>query len=243
MVKEVGMSRGKILAGVLAIIVGLVVTGFAYSNASRLVVTAEVVVPKEDIEPSTLITGEMLATKQVPRTLLEEGIYRSVEELAGRVSVTTLRRGRPVFHDQAVPPAQFRLASDPSLEVVSVTVEPEKACGGRIRAGNLICIYRVAIGRPAEGDPEALLASRGASVEKVVCTLALDVRASKGLPLVERKATPSAAAFGMPSVSQERPMSIITVGVPPEVALDLLRLMGEKATGRYDIMVTLGPLH
>jgi len=222
------LSRSTIAIAIISLLVALLATAFAYRNVERLTATAKAPVLVKDIPPSTIITREMLVEREVPRALQNEGIYHRPEELVGKVSTVPLKAGRPIYTDQAISLGEFRLTDDPSLEIVSIQVAPEYAVGGVVRPGHFICIYRIAVGHPQETSPQALLEGKGADLEKVTCTVALDVKASLGFPLEEK--------------GERRPLNIITVGVPHEVASELLRLMGEQRTGRYIAAITLGPL-
>lgn len=217
---------------------------YAYRFYDALVTTATVATVIQPVPPYTLLTAEMLEEKTVPRGILGEPIYRSPDELAGKVTTMALAPGQLVYRHQAVPPAQFRYTDDPALEVVSFPVEPSRAVGGQVQIGHRVNVYRVlALDHQrveVSDQPVALLALKGAEAEVLAEGVpVVDVRSRQGEPAnqpagpseVERSAQPD----------PQRPLQILTVAVDPLTAKRLVELAVEEQ-GAYEIWVSLAPL-
>ena len=97
---------------------------FSYTAYDRLVATTEVVVAAEDIEPYTVITSDRLRLKEMPRAILDEEIYVSEEDVAGRIAISRIPAEAMIYRPLAVAPSRFRYVSDPELEVVSILRAP-----------------------------------------------------------------------------------------------------------------------
>ncbi len=237
-----------VLVSLVCLLVSGAVGVFARHEFGRLVATTSLVVAGAEIPAYTLITPELLTTREMARTLEQEPVYRRVEEVAGKISTGFIQAGALIYTSQAVAPAAFRLTDDERLEVVSFPVKPERAAGGQVRVGHRINIYRIALavgpGKP-DASPEELLSQRSAAVEVLARDVpVVDVRSTQGEPageLVGRSHGQSQMEQQAAAAPRYVPMSIITVAVPPAVAMDLVRLMGETR-GRYELWVTLAPL-
>ena len=241
-----------LIVGVLALLAAVGGGFYAYRFYDSLVTTAKVVTVAVAVPPYTLITTDMLEERSVPRSILEEPVYRTSNELVGRVTTMVLVPGQIIYRHQAVPQAGFRYTNDPALEVISFPVDPEKAVGGQIKIGHQVNIYRV---RELDPDKAATELNRPTSESVVVAMPAdgkgakaevlaegitvVDVRAKQGEPAV-RPAAPSEVERTARTV-QVKPLQILTVAVDPETAQELVELAVEdQAT--FEIWVTLAPL-
>lgn len=217
-----------LIVGLLSLLAAVGGGAYAYRFYDAMVTTARVVTVARPVPPYTLLSAALLVEREVPRGILQERIYTSVEQLAGRMTTTTLLPGQLIYAHQAVPPAQFRYASDPNLEIVSFPIEPARAVGGQVQIGHLINVYRVSK-TPADAGATKLLATG---------ILVVDIRSRQGetagsssLPSqIEQSARPS---------EQIKPLQILTVAVRPDIARDLVEL---AASGQHEIWVSLTPL-
>ena len=134
----------QIILGLIAIAAGLAGAWYGRSTYLESVVTVQLPVPLQDIEPYTILSPEMLAWRDFPRALIaEQGDYATqVENLTGKITTSVLVAGLPVPYRLVALPSEFRLA-DPDLEVLSLPVSPEMAVGGQIQIGDQINIYRL----------------------------------------------------------------------------------------------------
>lgn len=239
------MKRWLFVVGFVSLLVALAGGFYAYRFYDSLVTTATVVTVGVRVPPYTLLTPDMLAEKSVPRGILSEPIYRSREELVGRVTTTALTPGQIVYKHQAVPPTAFHYTDDPALEVVSFPVDPARAVGGQVRIGQRINIYRVLTLRtpvPPEREAFPLTALKGAVAEVLATAIpVVDVRSRDGGPTGAWTDPSEIERSSHPDQQQQRPLQIITVAVPPETAQRIVELAVEEE-GDYELWVTLAPL-
>ena len=230
------MTR-KVLLAILAISLGIAgATGYYGKQmwpASGP--TIRVVSASQPIPPYVLITSDMLVEREMPKVLTREPVFLRPSEVVGRIATVPIPAGALIYHDFAVEAESFRLTPDPALEVVSFPARPEKAVGGQLRPGQRINIYRVAIGSQSTSlSPEQALSSKGAEAQLLAsAVLVVDARNGQGeLP---------AGASGQDVRARSAPPNIVSVAVAPEVAKNIIALVGETR-GQYDLWVTLAPL-
>ena len=231
-------------SGLLALLVAGLAFRLAYTNYNRLVATRLIVVAAEEIPPYTIVTPSHLTTKAMPRALERENIYLSPNEVVGKITTSYVPAGAPIYRSQAVPPERFRYVQDPTLEIVSIPVDPARAVGGQLRIGQVVNVYRVARGRgaPEETTPAALLEARGAEVELLAVAPVVDVRSGRGEPVVVGAPAPSRMEREARPRGNERPLQIVTLAVRPDVAEDLIRLAVEQEGQNYELWLSLAPL-
>jgi len=231
-------------SGLLALLVAGIVFRLAYTNYNRLVATRLIVVAAEEIPPYTIIAPSHLTTKAMPRALEREGIYLSPDEVVGKITVSHVPAGALIYRSQAVPPERFRYVRDPTLEIVSIPVDPTRAVGGQLRIGQVVNVYRAARGRetPGEATPAALLEARGAEVELLAVAPVVDVRSGRGEPVGVGAKAPSQMEREARPRGNERPLQIVTLAVRPEVAEELIRLAVEQEGQSYELWLSLAPL-
>ena len=245
------MSQRKVLLLVLLISVAVSLGVFFYAQGEfqRLVASRPVVVALEEIPPYSIITPEMLTTKEMARTIERENVYLEPVEVAGKITTMNLPAGALIYRDYAVPMAEFHICEDERLEVVSFPVRPDKAVGGQLRINNLVNVYRIAVGsNPPTGlSPDEMLARRGSAVELLAANILVKgVRTGAGEPGGEIRPTTTAGQAGQSSSQVEEgqpryvPIQILTVCAPPATVARIVGLMGETK-GPYDFWVTMPP--
>ena len=152
----------QIILGLVAIAAGL--TGAWYGRSTYLenVITVQLPVPLQDIEPYTILTPEMLAWRDFPRALIaEQGDYATQpDELTGKITTSILAAGLPIPARLVATPSEFRLA-EAELEVFSLPVTPEVAVGGQIQIGDQVNIYRLTAWEEPVVDKETYESTRG----------------------------------------------------------------------------------
>ena len=229
-----------LLALAAAVVAGLV----AETQYETLVATTELVVPAAEIPPYTLLTSELLTTRVFPAPLAYEPVYHTVGDAVGKLTRVPLGAARPIYTDQAVPPAGFRYSDDPRLEVLSFPVSPEQAVGGQIKPGHHINLYRVVLATaPAGVGPQLLLQTSPAAAQVLARDVAVvDVRSSGGASVgpAPRTGSSGTGLTSAPSAPSDKPLTILTVAVPPAVAEQIVRLMGETHD-KYLLWVSLTP--
>ncbi|MCL4488313.1 MAG: SAF domain-containing protein [Chloroflexi bacterium] len=250
-------NRWTFLIGVVSLLVALGVGWFAETQYQALVATTELVVPAIEIPPYTIVVPQMFKTRPFPAPMANEPVYRGLNEVAGMITTITLKPDQLVYRDQLVPPRQFRYTDDERLEVISFPIKPEQAVGGQIKTGQHINIYRLVLQTApnqsvaASPDPKVWLAAPGAGVELLQPdVLVVDVRSTQGSPIAPapkvQSTTSEATTYNTAETdtsNASRPLTILTIAVPPEIAKDVLRLAGEShVASRYLLWVSLAPI-
>ena len=241
-------NKWLLIVGLLSLLAAAGGGLYAYRFYDSLVTTATAVTVARAVPPYTALTPDLLVERDVPRGILQEPIYRTAEELAGRITTTALYPNQLIYRHQAVPASEFRYADDPALEVVSFPVDPEKAVGGQIQIGHRVNVYRVrkverrsAAIRPTTEDTVVIpIGGKGAEAEVL----------AEGIPVVDMRAKQDEPANRPTAPSQieqtarpepNKPLQILTVAVDHETALGLVELAVEEQ-GEFEIWVSLSPL-
>ena len=261
------MSKKATLPIILLAIVTSFWSGMWGKNQfERFTVTTAVITLNTDVPAYTVISAELITTKEAPKAFLKEPIAKEAKDIVGKVTRGPIQEGAIIYLNQLMDVRDWRLTDDPVLEIVSFPVSPEKAVGGQVAKGSRINIYRIATAKPTEplvhgtippgemlGGPPPnsypaleLLALKGAAVELLASEVpVVDVRSSGGEKA--GKVVVSTGGGGVIGGGEEQvkmvPLKILTVAVEPAVAMELLRLQGEtsKVDG-YEFWVTLAPL-
>lgn len=113
-------------------------------NAEKLFVKnlglVTIPVPVREIEPYTVISGDMFTTAEFTGYIRDFDYALSYSSLDGRMTTATLAAGLPVpmaFISQA---AGFYM-DDPKLEIVSIPAAPEQMVGGNIYPDQYVNLY------------------------------------------------------------------------------------------------------
>ncbi len=250
-------NRLALAIAFVSLLIALAVGWFAETQYQALVATTELVVPAVEIPPYTSVSPQMFKMRSFPAPVANESVYREPSELTGKISTITLKPDQLIYRDQAVSLKQFRYTDDERLEIVSFPIKPEQAVGGQIKPGQRINLYRIVLQTTPNPsvvnspDPKVWLAAPGAGIEVVESdVLVVDVRSTQGSPMVSppkvQSQTAEVTTYESASTSASdanRPLTILTVAVPPDVAKDILRLAGEAhVASRYLLWVSLAPM-
>ncbi len=234
------------LIGLAALIAALLVARLVARQVQAQVISAPVVVAKHIILPQTLITADMLTTREFPRAITSAPIYRDPKELVGLVARVEIVPDAPIFKSYAVSAPDARFSADAQAVAVALKVDTPRAVGGLIAAGQRVDVWRIAKAQPPRDlDPQTLLALRGAGVELVARDLrVLAVRASQGGQVAQPPALGLAGgeSEAVPTSSPASgTISVVTVEASQALAPALVQLMGELGNV-YDLWLTLSPL-
>ena len=213
----------QFIIGVLAI--GIAIAAGIYGRNAYLkeVSTYQIPVPVAEIPPYTVLTSEMFALRDMPRTMESLPYYQKAEDLSGLISVSALPAGLPVAQTGAVPPAQFRLA-DAAFEVLSIPVEPVSAVGGQIQIGQRVNLYQMIRQQTKNGQPEqAQVDAEHFTVERIAQSiLVVDVRTAQGVTAgpASEEANGNSGMSG--SSQQVEQVQILTLALEPELVQKVL---------------------
>jgi Flp pilus assembly protein CpaB len=244
---EIMKRRTQILLALISLILAAAAGLYVFSTFNQMVATTKVVTPAITIPAGALIDTKMLTERDVPRPLLDEAIYANASDLIGKVAAIPLRPGMVVYRSFVVSQAQYRLVDDPSLAVVSFPVNPARAVGGQLQPGHHVDVWRLGGVKPTNSITlTELSAHQWATATLIVANApVVDVRASSGAAVARQpQAVPGKVDGGSSSSSSSSStaLQILTVGVPPDVARDILALVAEEDQSGFVLWVTLSPL-
>ena len=237
------MSRKtQTVLGVLSLLLALVSGGGAYWFLGTFAAMTTVPVPRQIIPAGALISPALLVDREVPRTLLQEPIYTSVDDLQGKVAQIPLYPGVAVYHHHAVPLREYRFVDDPSLVVVSLPVDPSRAVGGQIQPGHLVDLWQLPQTRGQQEEETTPLTATLVLSDVLV----VDVRASQGQAVARRPQAVPGQVQGNTSSSQPSaanvPLQILTVALPVNQTGTLMDWLTAEENGVAVLWVTLAPV-
>lgn len=244
------MRNRSLIVGLVAALAGVVVWVYSSSQFQQIVVTARAVTPAVRIPTYTVITPDMLTTRDVPRSMLSEPIYVDAKDLIGKIATADLAPNIIIYREFVVPMSEFRLTGDPSLEVVSFPVSPESAVGGQVRVGHLINIYRAIVSpdeitrlaQESDLSIDALINIRAAAVELLAGDVpVVGVYSGTGAPALSAESPVSGADAASPARTPGGPLQILTVAVRPETAPKIVQLVAE-GKAQIELWVSLAPV-
>lgn len=208
--------RRRLLAASAALVLALVgtVVLVAYvrgadARALAGVQTVDVLVVRQPVPAGTAaaeLTG-LVATEQVPAKAAAEGRVTELADLAGQVATVDLQPGEQLLATRFAGPddvqAPGTVAVPAGAQEVSVLLEPQRAVGGRLVAGDTVGVFlslgdpastrvvlhRVLVtqvqGAPAQaqasGDVEPASAGSAAPAASLMVTLALTAEQAEGV--------------------------------------------------------------
>lgn len=155
-----GRYRGVIFL-ILSLVGALTVTFMIYNliqDARKNVVTqkpttnADVVVASVDIPPGWTIKSEHLATRKLPDTYVPDEVYRTAEEVVGRVAMERVLAGEFIREERLADPeaGQGLPAIIPrGMRALQVPVKHASAVSGFLNPGNFVDVVAVC----TETDP------------------------------------------------------------------------------------------
>ncbi len=240
--------RTQLILALVSLLLAGAAGFYVYTTFNQLVATTQVVTPAVTIPAGALIDAKMLTTRDVPRPLLDEAIYARADDVIGQVAAIPLRPGMVVYRSFIVSQQQYRLVDDPTLEVVSFPVNPARAVGGQVQPGHHVDLWRLAGVRPTTAITLTELTARQWATATLIVANApvVDVRSASGAAVARQpQAVPGkvdSGASAPASSSATAALQILTVGVPPDTARDILALVAEEDQADFVLWVTLSPL-
>jgi pilus assembly protein CpaB len=132
-------KRRGLLFGMLAVALALF-TGFLFSSTiaaleKQIGDMQQVVFVKQDVEPRTLITADMLEVREIPRKFAHPSYVQSIEEVAGqRVAVTKLEPDAILRLTDVAPTSGL----EDGMRAISIGVNPVAVHVDRIQPGSRV---------------------------------------------------------------------------------------------------------
>lgn len=164
--------RITILLMVTAMMIGGLSACALYRFGAPYTRVVNLVVPVKEIAPYSVITPDMVQVRAFPEAMLQAQVYRSVDEVIGNLTTTTLVPEQLIYVHQLAAPQQLRLTGDDEFEVVSFPIKPEQAVGAQLRNGQRVNVYLPISQANAIGSELVVSDVRTASDGYVIVTVA-----------------------------------------------------------------------
>jgi pilus assembly protein CpaB len=139
-----------VAALVLAVVGALVLVAYARGADRRALegtATVQVLVVADPVAEGTPATdlGGSVRTELLPVKAAASGRVRSLADLAGKVATTDLEPGEQLLSSRFAAPSALRAAGTVAVpkgdQELSIQLEPERAVGGRLAAGDTVGVY------------------------------------------------------------------------------------------------------
>lgn len=147
------MTRRRVLSIIAAIVLTLfgTVVIVAYVNSAEVraqegLELVRVLVASDEIEANTPASelGNVVRLEEVPQRLLQPDAVRDMARLESLVTVAPIRAGEQIVERQFGEPEDVRPDNGndikKGMEVISLALEPQRAVGGRLTAGDLVSV-------------------------------------------------------------------------------------------------------
>jgi hypothetical protein len=213
------MNRRVLFLVAVVLIIGAVVVPSLIPHQPN---TTEVTVIEatQDIEPGTIITGDVV---EIKREVKEGPVVQASEQVLGTIAQKPIKKG-DVITSEMTTPIDARAGAALDKEIISFYAEIDEAVGGILKPGDEIDIYAYHL--VEEDEPTRL--------EKIAaCILVVDSHGASGNPT--RWPTPKAeegegseGLFGVVVGERVVPASIVTVAVEPEIAWRIIEFLGSR---------------
>ena len=173
-------KRRSIVFLMVAIVLAVAAGGSAFMVLDQqwrdLGQMVDVVVAKQPIPARTLLTGDMVETKQIPRKFAQDDYVLSLDQVAGvpAVALVDFAPG-DILLTQAL---DRNAGLKPGMRAVSISVNRKQSVGGAIRPGNRVDVvisYRRATPPPASTEGPIQVSPEAATGEGITKVLFQDV--------------------------------------------------------------------
>lgn len=151
---------------VLALVGAVVLLAYAKGADARAMAgqrTEPVLVATARIPSGTAAVslGDLVRTRQLPATAVAPGAVHDLAALAGKVTSADLLPGEQLLAGRFTDPAQLQVpgtvAVPPGLQEVTVQLEPQRALGGRLAAGDHVGVFVSLVNADGSGSTDSVL--------------------------------------------------------------------------------------
>lgn len=162
--------RRRLLASaaalVLALVGAVVLLAYAKGADARALAgqrTQQVLVTTARIPSGTpaVSLGDLVRPRQLPATAVAPGAVRDLAALAGTVTTTDLLPGEQLLAGRFTDPAKLQVpgtvAVPAGLQEVTVQLEPQRALGGRLAAGDHVGVFVSLVNPDGSGTTDSVL--------------------------------------------------------------------------------------
>jgi len=219
-------SRTVILVAAVALLgIGLMLTLADLFAEKPPEATVSVAVANQAIEPYQTITEDMIDSGGLmsAREARERSLYPA-GVVAGHMSTNRIPKGDLISAANALPPEEVRFTDDYNLEIVTFQASVDRLVGGQLRPGHVINLYGT--GRNKDGDEFSTLIADRLWVVRVT---------AGGGPVSVATPVPALddGTLDFGDRARDRPATLVTVAVPPEVAVTIIDAVGARGMTPY----------
>lgn len=208
-----------LIAGVGILGIGALMYLSSQFNKPQTAVPVNVAVAAAAIEPYTIVTQDMLKTTTLsPTQARDRGAY-PVDFVPGKMTTARIAPGDIISTKNALPPEEVRYVKDLNLEIVSFGASPEKLVGGKLRPGHIVNVY--GSGRDDDNREFTVL------VEPRVWVVGVSA-AGSAPSQATRQPDPLTGEIKTSGDARERPVTLVTVAVPPDKAFHIIDALGAQ---------------
>jgi pilus assembly protein CpaB len=151
---------------VLALVGAVVLLAYAKGADARAMAgqrTQQVLVAAARIPSGTAAVslGDLVQTRQLPATAVAPGAVHDLTALAGKVTTVDLLPGEQLLAGRFTDPALLQVpgtvAVPAGLQEITVQLEPERALGGRLAAGDHVGVFVSLVNPDGSGSTDSVL--------------------------------------------------------------------------------------
>lgn len=222
-------SRTLILIGAVALLgIGLLLTVGDLFSTEAPEPRVQVAYAARAIEPYTIITQDMLgASEPMPaRDARDQAAYPQ-DAIPGKMSTKRISPGELLTTENALPPEDVRFVKDLNLEIVTFGAGVDRLVGGELRPGHVVNLYGTGRDDETREDFTVLIEPR-LWVVGVTAGSSSQYSQATRVPDLE---TGDIIVEGDPS--RDRPVTMVTVAVPPETAFKIVDALGARRLNPY----------
>lgn len=213
------MKKKFLILGLVVVLVGLGVSGYAYSKLSRYAkaskATVNLPVPARYIPPYTLIAPEDITSKPFTKGTEDQNVLTSSGQIVGKVNTLPLTPGYPVHSNCLTNPEGLE-----DLQFVTVNMDISRSAGAR--PGDIVDVYSIKTdqqGNWVPGQTGTALAANARVVE---------VFDSSGNPIYTEGKTVQQSVAG--AIKGSAPTLVYKLAVKPAEAPKVVPGSGPKST-------------
>jgi hypothetical protein len=213
------MNRRVLFLVAVFLIIGAVVIPPLIPRQPK-VTEITVIEATQDIEPGTIITGDVV---EIKHELKEGPVVQASEQVLGTIAKKSIKKG-DIITSEMTAPIDPRAGTALDKEVISFYAEIDEAVGGILKPGDMIDIYAYHLVQEDEPTRQDKIGA---------CILVVDSHGASGNPTrwttSEAEGEEGSQGFLQVKVDERVvPASIVTVAVDPDVAWRIIEFLGSK---------------
>lgn len=198
--------QNKNTVTVVGVVAAIVILYVAYNMRVKSAINP-ITVPyaKEQISPGTQITSEMVATREVPPSMLQGKVITNIGQVIDKYSsADTVIPAGSLFYERTVVekeqlPANIILSYPNGYVLYNMAVNTSSTYGNSVYPGNYIDIYVKIVERREEGQQQSNFIRVSKLLENVKVLAVKDASGQAVFANLDEQRTPAMVVFAVPS--------------------------------------------